>query len=203
MKFVRPGLGKLLFPQLIWEIKTTEKVMFLTFDDGPHPEITPRVLRILDDYRAKATFFCVGENVVKYPGTYQAILKKGHKTGNHGYNHLNGWRTTNHNYLDNVDQCAGLVDSHLFRPPYGRITYLQIGYLKINYRIVMWSVLTYDFHPKTTPEQCYEYAVKYSKPGSIIVFHDSEKAAGNMLYALPRFLEYFSNLGFGFKTLDV
>ncbi len=203
MKLIRPGIGKFLFPQLIWEIATPEREIFLTFDDGPHPEITPRVLDILDNYQAKATFFCVGENVKKYPETYNQILKKGHQTGNHGFHHLNGWKTSNRKYLDDADRCAGLVGSHLFRPPYGRITYLQIGYLKINYRIIMWSVLTYDFHPKITPQKCYDYAVKFSKPGSIIVFHDSEKAAGNMLFALPRFLEHFTESGYRFKVIDV
>ncbi|NOX84837.1 MAG: polysaccharide deacetylase family protein [Chlorobi bacterium] len=203
MKFIRPGIVKLLFPQLIWEIETSDKEMFLTFDDGPHPDITNQVLEILDNYQAKATFFCVGENVQKYPETYNQILKKGHRTGNHGFHHLNGWKTANRKYLDDIDRCAGLVGSHLFRPPYGRITYLQIGYLKINYRIIMWSVLTYDFHPETTPQKCYDNAVKSGKPGSIIVFHDSEKAAGNMLFALPRFLEHFSGMGYRFKAIDV
>ena len=203
MKLIRPGIGKLLFPQLIWEIETSEKEMFLTFDDGPHPEITPRVLEILDSYQAKATFFCVGENVEKHPAVYNKILKEGHATGNHGYHHLNGWKTSNRKYLDDVEHCSRLIDSHLFRPPYGRISYLQIGYLKINFRIIMWSVLTYDFDKKLSPQKCLDYSVKFSRPGSIIVFHDSEKASGNMLFALPRFLDHFSKLGYRFKALDV
>jgi len=203
MKLFRPGIGKYLFPQLIWEIETSENEMFLTFDDGPHPDLTPQVLKILDKYQAKATFFCIGENVEKYPVVYHKILREGHKTGNHGYHHLNGWKTANRRYLDDVERCSGLINSHLFRPPYGRISYLQTGYLKINFRIIMWSVLTYDFDRKLTPQKCFEYAVKFSRRGSIIVFHDSEKASGNMLYTLPRFLEHFSGQGYRFKTLDV
>ena len=113
-----PHVLKLFFPLLVWEIKTNEKDIFLTFDDGPNPDITSKVLNILDDYNAKATFFCVGENVQKYPGTYQQILSKGHKTGNHTFNHLNGWKTPSDEYYSNIDQCAKLVDSHLFRPPF-------------------------------------------------------------------------------------
>ena len=203
MKLVRPGIGKWLFPQLIWGVPVRDKEIFLTFDDGPHPEITPRVLEILDRFRAKATFFCTGKNVEKYPSVYHALLKAGHRTGNHGYHHLNGWKVSNRKYLDDVERCAAVVDSVLFRPPYGRITYLQIGYLKISYRIIMWSVLTWDFDKKTSPQQSLDYALKYGKPGSIVVFHDSEKASDNMLYALPRFLEHFSKQGYRFKVLDV
>jgi len=203
MKFVTPGIAKWFFPHLIWEMKTSEKVIFLTFDDGPHPSITPQVLDILDNYQAKATFFCVGENVKKYPDVYQLILKKGHKTGNHGFYHLNGWKTPRQQYLDDVEKCSEFVDSHLFRPPYGRITFLQTGYLKINYRIIMWSVLTYDFDRNTSAEQCYGYGIRYGKPGSVVVFHDSEKAAKNMLNALPGFLKYFTDKGYSFKILQL
>lgn len=203
MKIKPPFLYKLLLPQLIWEIKTDEKVIYLTFDDGPHPDISVKVLEILDRYKAKATFFCVGENVKKYPDTYQLLLNKGHATGNHSFNHLNGWKVSRQEYFENVEKCAKYVDSHLFRPPYGKINLLHIPYLKITYRIVMWSVLPHDYNKKVTPQKCLQNAVKHTGPGAIVVFHDSEKASENMLYTLPRFLEHFSNAGYQFPLLPL
>ena len=203
MKVKPPLLYKLLLPQLIWNIDTDEQVIYLTFDDGPHPEITPKVLQILDQYNAKATFFCVGENVVKYPETYRLILGKGHATGNHSFNHLNGWKVSRKQFFENIEKCAKYVDSHLFRPPYGKINLLHIAYLKITYRVVMWSVLPHDYSPKITPQKCLHNVVKYSRSGSIVVFHDSEKAAENMLFALPRFLEQFTKAGYRFDLLPV
>lgn len=203
MKVRPPFFYKLLLPQLIWKIQTDEPVIYLTFDDGPHPEITQEVLDILESYQAKATFFCVGENVKKYPDTYQMILDKGHATGNHSFNHLSGWKASRKEYFENVEKCAKYVDSHLFRPPYGKINILHIPYLKITYRVVMWSVLPHDYSSKITPEQCLQNAIKYSEAGSIVVFHDSEKALKNMMYALPRFLEYFSEKDYKFKLLPL
>lgn len=203
MKVRPPFLYKLLLPQLIWKIKTEEKVIYLTFDDGPHPEITTEVIGILEKYKAKATFFCVGENVEKYPDTYQLILDKGHATGNHSYNHLNGWKVTRKKYFDNVEKCARLIDSHLFRPPYGKINLLHIPYLKIAFRIVMWSVLPHDYSKKISPQQCLKNALKYTDPGSIVVFHDSQKASENMLFALPRFLEHFTKMEYRFELLPL
>ena len=193
---------KFLFPQLIWEIKTDNKEIFLTFDDGPHPEITARVLDILDDYQAKASFFCVGHNVEKFPETYKEIITRGHQTANHSFNHLNGWKTPRQVYYDNIEKCATLVDSKLFRPPYGRISLKQVANLKQKYSIVMWSVLSVDFSKKITPEQCFHNSIKYTKTGSIVVFHDSEKAAENLLYALPRFLDHFKKLGYNFVVIN-
>lgn len=201
MKVRPPFLYKLLLPQLIWSIDTDEKVIYLTFDDGPHPQVTPKVLDILDEFNAKATFFCVGENVEKYPDVYKSILRKGHKTGNHTHNHLNGWKTSKEIYYDNIEQCNVLVDSVLFRPPYGRISLWHIPYLKMKYRIIMWSVLSWDFSIKVSPEQCLHHTVRHTKPGSIVVFHDSEKAAENMFYSLPRFLEVFKNKDYDFAVL--
>lgn len=201
MKSKAPYILKLLLPQLTWEVKTKEKKIFLTFDDGPHPEITPRVMDILDEYGAKATFFCVGENIDKYPEVYRLLLKRGHKTGNHTYNHLNGWKTPRDEYYDNIEKCNRLVDSPLFRPPYGRISLRHIPYLKMKYRIIMWSVLSLDFSNKVSPEQCLHNSVKNTKPGSIVVFHDSPKAAENMFYALTGFLEHFQKQGYIFSSL--
>lgn len=201
MNVKTPFLVKFLLPKLVWEVKTIKKEIFLTFDDGPHPEITLKVLDILDEYKAKATFFCVGENVDKHPQTYSEILKRGHKTGNHTYNHLKGWVTKNKEYYQNINKCAARIDSNLFRPPYGRIGLSQISTLKNEYSIIMWSVLSRDFDRKVKPDECLRNAVSNSKKGSIVVFHDSLKSAENMLYTLPKFLDHFSKQGFSFPVL--
>ena len=202
MKAKTPYFLKLIFPQLIWSVKTNKKEIYITFDDGPHPDITTKVMNILDEYGAKASFFCVGQNVEKYPETYAEILRRGHKTGNHTFNHLNGWKVKRKEYFNNIEKCSELVDSHLFRPPYGRISLKHIPYIKMNFRIIMWSVLSLDFDQKTTAEQCLENSIKYSKEGSIIIYHDSEKASEKMLYALPRFLEHFKSKGYTFPVLS-
>ena len=194
-------IGKILYPQLLWSMPAGKKELFITFDDGPHPHITPQVLNILDRFGAKATFFCVGHNVEKYPETYLEILRRGHKTGNHTYNHLKGWETSDEVYFENINKCRQLVDSGLFRPPHGRIKRSQIKVLKKDYKIVMWSVLSYDFSKEISREKCLQISLKYTKEGSVIVFHDSEKAADNMLYTLPLWLEHFHRKGFAFKAL--
>jgi len=201
MRIKPPSLARLFFPQLVWDIETDSKEIFLTFDDGPHPEITPRVLEILDEYDAKATFFCVGENVEKYPETYTSILQKGHRCGNHSYNHLNGWKTNNEQYFENIKQCGQLIESNLFRPPYGRIKPSQIKVLKQKFKIIMWSVVSFDFSKNTSPAQCLDNAIRFAKAGSIVVFHDSEKASTNLFYALPKFLEYFIERGYKFSVI--
>lgn len=193
---------KYLFPQLVWDISTNEKTIYLTFDDGPDPEITPKVIEILDQYNAKATFFCVGQNVQKYPDTYEQVLMKGHQTGNHTYNHLNGWKASSKAYYQSIEKCTEVIDSHLFRPPYGRIKPTHIPYLKMQFRIIMWTILTEDYVTTVSPEKCYAKSKLHTGPGSIVVFHDSVKASKNMLYALPRFLDHFSSLGYQFHALD-
>lgn len=194
-------VGKIFYPQLLWSMPSGKKELFLTFDDGPHPAITKEVLSILDRFDAKATFFCVGHNVEKYPEAYREILNKGHAVGNHTFNHLKGWENSNEAYFENIKECRKLVDSSLFRPPHGRIKRSQIKMLKKEYKIVMWSVLSYDFSKKISKEKCLQVSLKYTNDGSIIVFHDSEKASENMLYALPAWLEHFSTKGFAFKAL--
>jgi len=201
MKVQTNFLGKILYPQLLWSLPTGKKEIFVTFDDGPHPEITPQVLNILGKFDAKATFFCVGHNVEKFPATYREIISKGHQVGNHTFNHLKGWETSDEEYFKNIKKCRQLVDSKLFRPPHGRIKRSQIKFLKNEYKIVMWSVLSYDFSKKVSKEKCLQISLKHTKAGSIIVFHDSEKAAEKMLYALPLFLEHFQRKGFVFKAL--
>ncbi len=196
-----PSILKKIFPNLIWDIKTYEKKIYLTFDDGPHPDITPGVLEMLDKYKAKATFFCVGDNVRKHPDTYELILARGHKVGNHSYSHKNGWKISNDDYFDDIEKADKLIRSNLFRPPYGRITPSQIKHLKKNYSIIMWSVLTYDYSKNVSKEQCLRNSIIKTKPGSIVVFHDSLKSANNLFYALPMFLKHFTDKGFVFSVL--
>ncbi len=186
---------------LVWSIPEAKKEIFLTFDDGPVPEITPGVLSILSQYGAKATFFCVGDNVRKNPGVYQQVLDAGHATGNHTFSHLNGWKTPLPEYLGDIENCSNYVKSSLFRPPYGRIRPSYIPYLRKDYRIIMWSVITGDFDREASPEKILDNAFRFTTGGSIVVFHDSLKAADRMFYALPRFLETFSNKGFTFPVL--
>ncbi len=197
-----PAILKKLYPSLIWDISDIDKKIFLTFDDGPHPVITPKVLDILDSYNAKAVFFCVGDNVSKYPETYNQILDRGHKTGIHTFNHLNGWKTDDKTYLSNIEKAAKLINSNLLRPPYGRISPSQIKILKKTYKIIMWSVLTRDYDSSLSRRKCFENSVKKTSSGSIVVFHDSEKAENNMMYTLPLFLEHFKSLGYGFEAIE-
>jgi peptidoglycan/xylan/chitin deacetylase (PgdA/CDA1 family) len=178
-----------------------EKKIFLTFDDGPVPGITPAALSVLKEAGVKASFFCVGENVEKHPEIYQQILAEGHTTGNHTFHHVDGWNSSTRNYLDEVSRCAKVISSKLFRPPYGRMRPSQRKAIQRNYKIVLWDVLTYDFEKTLSGEDCLELALKNSRNGSIIVFHDSEKAKERMLYALPKYIEEMKKRGFAFGVL--
>ncbi len=202
MFIVRPPalITKLLF-NLTWRIPTQEKIIYLTFDDGPIPETTPKILKILDEYNAKATFFCVGENVEKHPDLFMEVKNKLHAVGNHTYNHLKGWSTPNFVYFRNVEKADALIHSSLFRAPYGKITRTQQSILTKKYNIVMWDVLTGDYDSRISPEQCLQNALDYTREGSVIVFHDSIKAKKNMLFALPKVLEHYSKLGYKFKAI--
>ena len=193
-----------LYPSLVWSMRAKGKELYLTFDDGPHKTATPFVLDQLKAYDAKATFFCIGKNVKAYPEIYRRIIQEGHTAGNHTFNHLNGWKTKNDLYINDVEAAAAYIDSKLFRPPYGRISHSASKFLrtKIQYKIIMWQVLSGDFDEKLPPQKCAENVLLYSKPGSIIVFHDSTKAWERMSYALPKILEYFSDKGFSFKAID-
>lgn len=196
-----PDIFTYLAPTLLWRVNTAEKTLFITFDDGPHPTITPKVLAILDEFNAKATFFCVGENVVKYPEVYNDIIQHKHSIGNHTYNHLSGYTTANNKYYQNVEQAAQFINSNLFRPPYGRITPLQIAQLKKKYSIVMWSLLTRDYEHNLNTAQALSIIIAQTKIGDVVVFHDSERAEKNMLYLLPAYLTHFKNLGYNFNAL--
>ena len=201
-----PGWLKKIYDSYIWSISVKDKILYLTFDDGPHPEATPFVLKELKKYNVFATFFCIGKNVVAYPDIYDQIIREGHSIGNHTYNHLNGWKANNDDYLNDIALAANEIDSYLFRPPYGRITSFQAKQLKTvmkgkEPKVIMWDVLSGDFDTSCSPQQCLANVLFASVPGSIIVFHDSEKAFPRLEYALPRVLQYFSEKGYLFKPL--
>ncbi len=196
-----PDLLKPLYKDLLWHVDTTRKELFLTFDDGPIPEVTPWVLQMLRAYNAKATFFCIGKNLVKHKLIHKMILKEGHSLGNHTYDHLNGWRTSNRKYFRNVLKCQEVTNTDLFRPPYGKLRRDQASVLLSRFRIVMWDVLSGDFDLKASRPKCVKNVVDNAGRGAIIVFHDSIKARERMQYALPRVLEYFSSLGYAFRSL--
>ncbi len=196
-----PKLIQNIFPSFIWKMPSEERKIFLTFDDGPIPEVTPWVLDQLDQYRARATFFCVGENIKTHPEVYHSVIARGHSVGSHTFNHLSGWATDNLPYFLNVRRAATLVGSTLFRPPYGRIKPSQMAFLTRHYQIIMWDVLSGDFDQKITKEQCLENVLSASGPGSIIVFHDSLKSADKLHYVLPRVLEQFSEEGYEFEAI--
>ncbi len=201
-----PLLIKKIYSECIWEINTKEKILYLTFDDGPHPEVTPFVLNELKKYNALATFFCIGNNVEKYPEVYGQILNEGHRIGNHTFNHLNGWKTADNIYLENIAKAARIIDSNLFRPPYGRITKFQLEALKgnnFNLKTIMWSVLSGDFDEKISWENCYLNVINNSEPGCIVVFHDSTKAFSRLKQVLPKVLEYFALRGNRFKVIPL
>ena len=187
---------------LVCDLPAEEKVIFLTFDDGPVPEATPEVLDILQKYNTKATFFVVGDNVRKNPDTFNMVLSAGHAIGNHTFHHLNGWHTPPGAYIEDIHRCREFFNTKLFRPPYGRFTPSQYFLLRKEFRFILWSVLTRDFHRHTTPEQCLANAISHTSSGSIVVFHDSIKAIHNVRYALARFIEYFINEGYRFDTVD-
>lgn len=188
-------------PQLTWEQSADHKTIYLTFDDGPHPVITNKVLETLNKFNACGTFFCVGENIEKYPETFDALKENQQGIGSHTYNHLNGWATENRVYFKNIKRAALLTRSTLFRPPYGRIKPSQISFIQRHYEIVMWSVLSGDFDTTISPQKCFENVCRHTRNGSIIVFHDSLKSADRLKYALPKTLEHFSRLGYQFLSL--
>lgn len=199
-----PWLLKKLYPKLIWNTGNAPRQIYLTFDDGPIPIVTPFVLNILRQYSAKATFFCIGDNVRKHPDIFEQVKNDGHAIGNHTYNHLKGWDTDDQPYLSNFLLADELLDTKLFRPPYGRIKRSQVKLLqnaKSDLQIIMWSVLSGDFDINLKPEKCLENVIKNTRPGDIVLFHDSLKAKERMEYALPRAMEVWSKKGYEFGLL--
>ncbi|WP_031529992.1 polysaccharide deacetylase family protein [Dyadobacter crusticola] len=193
------------FPGFTWRVKTDEKKLFITFDDGPIPDITEFVLDTLQNFNAKATFFCIGDNVRKHPEIFKKVLAAGHAIGNHTFNHLNGWKTDDQEYLDNIQKCEEqlALSTVLFRPPYGRIRKTQSKVVLENRKIIMWDVLSADFSQDLAPETCLKKSVQYSREGSIVLFHDSIKAAKNMQFTLPRYLEHYAEKGYSFEALPM
>ncbi len=202
-----PWFVKKIFPNYLWNMARNEKTVYFSFDDGPHPEITLFVLEELEKYNAKASFFCVGNNVELYPNIYRQIIEKGHSVGNHTYNHPNGWFTATPEYLQDVTAASRLIKSNLFRPPYGRIKSEQVKGLKTamnneNVKVVMWDVLSLDFDNNFSPVQCLTNVIKNTSNGSIIVFHDSEKAFKNLKYSFPEAIKQLAEAGYSFKKIE-
>jgi peptidoglycan-N-acetylglucosamine deacetylase len=202
-----PAWMKCFFPSdMKWDVPVdkNDAAVYITFDDGPHPVITPFVLQQLSMHNAKATFFCVGNNVARFPDTYQQMIAEGHKPANHTYNHLNGWKTTNDHYLKNIQQAARHIDSLMFRPPYGRIKlsqYRKLKKLHAQWKVYMWDILSGDFDNTISPQQCADNVLAHIQPGSIVLFHDSEKAKERMQYALPQVLQHCTDNGWAMKVL--
>ena len=189
------------YPSLLWHVPVKDKILYLTFDDGPIPEVTPWVLEELKKRNIKATFFCIGDNVRKHPAIFQSIREQGHVAGNHTYHHLNGWNTADKKYNEDIELANKLISSGLFRPPYGKIRISQISALKKKYRIVMWDVLSKDYDTNLKGEQCYQRVIKSAQPGSVIVFHDSLKAQDRIRFALPKVMDHFIKMGYTFAAL--
>ncbi|MEI9945565.1 MAG: polysaccharide deacetylase family protein [Chitinophagaceae bacterium] len=201
-----PWWLKKIYSSYVWSIDTKEKAIYLSFDDGPHPVATPFVLDELKKHDAKATFFCIGKNVLGQPEVYKRILDEGHSVGNHTQNHLNGWKTKDEIYLANVSEAGNYIDSSLFRPPYGRIKSFQAKHIpkalkRATAKIVMWDVLSADFDMNVSNERCLQNVILNARKGSIVVFHDSEKALERLTYSLPRVLEFFKESGFKFNRI--
>jgi peptidoglycan/xylan/chitin deacetylase (PgdA/CDA1 family) len=189
------------FPQIIWNLPTDEKIIYLSFDDGPEPSVTPRVLDLLRTYNAKASFFCIGENAVKHKSLLEEVRSEGHTIGNHSFTHMNGWRTGINDYLADVEKCRQIIGGRLFRPPYGKITPIQLRALAKDYRVVLWDVLSGDFDLSLKKERCLQKVMKYTKKGSIPVFHDSIKASEKLMFVLPEILKHYSLQGFKFNAI--
>ena len=191
-----PEILKSVIKNVVWRINPAEKVIYLTFDDGPNPGVTPQVLEILDRFEVKATFFCVGENVSRFPDVFDEVKRRGHTVGNHTFNHLKGFEYSTDDYVRNVKKASEFIDSRLFRPPHGQIKPSQIKALKDDYLIIMWDFITYDYDKRIEPEKIIAEVKKRSRNGSIVVFHDSLKAEKNVLQVLPEALRFWKENGY-------
>ena len=196
-----PSFLRYIFPSLIWKKDKSRKTIYLTFDDGPYKDLSNFVLDELKKYQAKATFFYLGKQAEKYPKIIERCINENHQIGNHSYSHLNGWKTKNKRYYKDINKASKLINSDLFRPPYGRIKISQIKHLKKHYKIVMWDVLSWDFDENTCSKECFKNIVKNTSSGSIIVLHENEKSYKKVKEVLPKILNYFSSKGFTFDVL--
>jgi len=197
-----PYLVRRFYNEFTWSLQGAGRNVYLTFDDGPIPEVTEFVLDTLKEFGCKATFFCVGDNVRKHPELYSRILSEGHRTGNHTYSHKNGWLTKTVNYLEDVREAEKYIQSDLFRPPYGKIKRNQASALMPQYKIIMWDVLSYDFDSEVSAVQCLRNVTENTRPGSVIVFHDSVKAFGKVKQVLPEYLKFLKDNNFHPVTLS-
>ena len=186
LDFIKPPkIGRLFYKDLIFKIPNKENKIFLTFDDGPNPEVTPFILETLSKFNAKATFFCLGKQVEKHPTLFDQIISEGHQVGNHGYDHFNGWETKTEEYINNVIKASELIDSKLFRPPYGKMKVSQIKILKENYKLVLWDVSAQDYLPNITADKVVSNVENHTTEGSIIVMHDNGKVKPHLKNSLP------------------
>jgi peptidoglycan/xylan/chitin deacetylase (PgdA/CDA1 family) len=191
-----------LFKNFVWHGNRNEKVIYLTFDDGPTPGITEKVLEILEQFGAKATFFCLGRNAERHPDLFELIKQQGHSVGNHTYSHLKGWKSLLKTYIQDTNLAQQLINSTIFRPPYGRIKRAQVKYISKQYRIIMWDVLTHDYNQSLPKKMCLRNAIRSTRNGTIIVFHDSVKASKNLFFVLPQYLEHFAGKGYKFEKIE-
>ena len=197
-----PQFIRQLYPHAHWRMNTSEKAVYLTFDDGPIPEVTPWVLDVLDKYQIKATFFMVGDNVRKHPDEYKMVVERGHRIGNHTFNHLKGFEEGSERYIANIDKADCYLSTDLFRPPHGIMRMKQYRMLSKRYRIIMWDLVTRDYNPKLNGEQVLRKVCKYARNGSIITFHDSLRSVDNLRYALPRAIEWLQGEDYEFKVFE-
>lgn len=197
-----PQFIRRLYPRACWRMDSSERAVYLTFDDGPIPEVTPWVLDVLDKYRIKATFFMVGDNVRKHPDEFKMVVERGHRIGNHTYNHLKGMAEHTDHYVANIDKADCYLSTNLFRPPHGLMRLRQYRVLCERYHIIMWDLVTRDYNPKLNGRQILRKVQQYARPGSIITFHDSLRATHNLYYALPRAIEWLLAEGYEFKVFD-
>jgi len=201
-KYKIPYILQLFYPNYTWKVNTQEKVVYFTFDDGPHPEITTWVLSELAKYNAKATFFMVGANIEKYPEIVEKVKQSGNAIGNHTFNHLNGWKTKDENYFDNINKCKEFIESNLFRPPYGRIKSKQAKHILNEFKVIMWDKLSRDYDANLNIDESLKGMKTLPAKGSIFVFHDSEKAFKNLKILLPELLNFYSLNGYQFEKLS-
>jgi peptidoglycan/xylan/chitin deacetylase (PgdA/CDA1 family) len=202
MRLRVPPFLRRLYPAAIWNFPNETDAVFFTFDDGPTPEITPWVINKLAEYNAKATFFCLGKNVEQHPEEFALIRANGHAVGNHSYSHQRGFGMRTGRYVEDVDLANEFIKSNLFRPPYSFITPTQMRMLSERYKIIMWDVLSFDYSSKKNNRQCLKEVLGSAYPGSIIVFHDSQKSAKHLKYVLPKALDFFAEKGWKMKMIE-